>query len=77
MPLSNTSHFKGLFVGYSVNIVMVANSKSLSAGASFVPSLGSLDRKIVSLFSCKQGELQFGVFCRAQKRQMIVIIPLV
>lgn len=39
-----------------------------------MPSLGSIDRKLISLFSCKQGKLQFRVFCLAQKRQMIAII---
>lgn len=38
-------------------------------------SLDSTDRKLISLFSCKQGKLQFNVFCLAQKKQMIVIIP--
>lgn len=75
MPLSNTSHHKGVFIGYCpVSIFMVANSESLSSRVSFVHSLDSTDRKLISLFSRKQGKLLFKVFCLAQKRQMIVII---
>lgn len=77
MPLSNTSYFKGVFRGYCpISIFMVANLESLSSRASFVHSLDSIDRKLISLVSCKQGKLQFRVFCLAEKRQMIVIIPL-
>lgn len=69
VPLSNTSHFKGVFIGYCpVSSFTVANLESLSSRASFVSSLDSIDRKLISLFSCKQGRLQFRLFCLAQKR---------
>lgn len=48
---------------------------SLYSGIYFVHSLDSTDIRLISLFSCKQGKLQFSVLCLAQKRQMIVIIP--
>lgn len=77
MPLSGSSHFKGVFIGSCPEVSLLwQNSESLSSRASFLHSLDSTDRKLISLFSCKQGRLQFRMFCLAQKRQMIVIIPI-